>query len=186
MKAVAREVYRLADVRFSNDRRYRYYLRAEIVKPSGQLRLVVFQLNPSKAGIDRSDATVGKVCNWAARNGFCAVLFLNLFSFIETAPTKISREVQYAELVGSETDVFIDSVLRQTKPSHVVFGYGEPEGVLQQHLLTRVSEVESLVKRVGVLRIWRVGKLTHGGFPRHGRAWNKNTELELLNEFERN
>ena len=172
-------VYRLGDARLEGN--YRYYLRGEIVGAKSGNEILVVQLNPSKANSNRSDATAGKVCNWAARNNFAVVHFLNLFARIATVQTEISRQISYEELVGKENDNQLVKVLKSVpKNTPVVFAYGEPDGALWIHHSKRILEVETLLKKVGIDKIFRVGPLSNGQFPRHGRAWNKNVCLEAL------
>jgi hypothetical protein len=172
-------VYRLGDARLEGD--YRYYLRGEIVGAKSDNEIVVVQLNPSKANSNRSDATAGKVCNWAARNNYAVVHFLNLFARIATIQTEISRQISYKQIVGEKNDSQLIEILKSApKNTPVVFGYGEPDGVLCLHHSKRVLEVETLLKQRGVEKIFRVGPLSNGKFPRHGRAWNKNVQLETL------
>ena len=174
-------VYQFSDVCLENE--YRYYLRAEILNPKSNRHLLVVQLNPSKANGSKSDATAGKVCHWAARNNYAVVHFLNLFARIATIQTEISRQISYEKLVGvgnKNDDQLIDILRSVPKNTPVVFAYGEPDGVLCIHYSRRVLEVETLLKKRGVKKIFRVGPLSNGQFPRHGRAWNKNVQLEVL------
>ena len=173
-------VYRLGEARIEGG--YRYYLRGEILKPKSARHLVVVQLNPSKANGKRSDATAGKVCNWAARNDFAVIHFVNLFARIATVQSDVRQDISYEELVGAENDRCLNNVLDAVPKddSRFVFAYGQPEGVLYDFHSKRVGEIEALLSRHRVKEIFRVGPLSNGKFPRHGRAWNKDVGLEAL------
>jgi hypothetical protein len=149
---------------------YRYRLDAEIDSVT-QSRLVVIQINPSKAGSGKfrqlkSDATVGKVCNWAYRKSFSQVSFLNLFAFIAT-PQDDLRGQPYDLLVGPRNDEFIATTV--VKASTVIVAWGEPLGVSPSDYCRRLSEVKSLVTGI---QLFTVGPLIKGRYPRHGRVWN--------------
>jgi hypothetical protein len=175
-------IYRFSNVHLENE--YRYSLRAEILNAKSNRHLLVIQLNPSKANGSKSDATAGKVCNWAARENFAVVHFLNLFACIATIQKEISLDTPYEKLVGAKNDLSLIEVLDSVpKDSPVVFAYGEPEGALYLHHSKRVSEVKTLLKKLGVKKVFRVGSLSNGIFPRHGRAWNKNVKLEVYSEL---
>lgn len=172
-------VYRLCGAQIRGG--YRYYLRGEILNARSERHLVVVQLNPSKASGGRSDATAGKVCNWAGRNDFAVVHFLNLFARIATIQSAINMNTPYEELVGLENNHFLEDVLRSIpKNSRVVFAYGQPLGVLFNFHSKRVSEIEEILKQHRVTEVFRVGPLSNGRYPRHGRAWNKNVGLETF------
>jgi hypothetical protein len=178
-------VYRLGDARLEGV--YRYYLRGEIVSTKSNSEIVVVQLNPSKANSNRSDATAGKVCNWTARNNYAVIHFLNLFAKIATIQNEISRQISYEEIVDNNNDNQLVEVLKTVpKNTPVVFAYGEPDGVLCLHYSKRVLEVETLLKQLGVKKVFRVGSPSNGKFPRHGRAWNRNPSLEVHSELAAN
>jgi hypothetical protein len=178
-------IYQFSDVHLENE--YRYSLRAEILNAKSNRHLLVIQLNPSKANGSKSDATAGKVCNWAARENFAVVHFLNLFARIATIQKEISLKIPYKKLVGSKNDVSLIEVLDSVpKDSPVVFAYGKPEGVLNNYHSKRISKVKKLLKKCGVEKIFCVGSLSNGIFPRHGRAWNNNPKLEVYSELAAN
>ena len=175
-------VYRLCDAQIKGG--YRYYLRGEILNPKSGRHLAVVQLNPSRASDNRSDATAGKVCNWAARKEFAFVHFLNLFARIATIQSAVQQDTPYEDLVGSENDRFLNQVLEsiiKTMDSRIVFAYGRPEGVFYDLHSKRVFEVEDLLSRHRIKEVFCVGPLSYGRFPRHGRAWNKNVDFEAFN-----
>jgi hypothetical protein len=178
-------IYQFSKVHLENE--YRYSLRAEILDAKSNRHLLVIQLNPSKANGSKSDATAGKVCNWAARENFAVVHFLNLFARIATIQKEIPSDISYEKLVGSKNNLSIIEILDLVpKDLTVVFAYRKPTGALYLHHSKRVSEIEALLKQQGVKKVFHVGALSHKKFPRHGRAWNKNVKLEVYSELEKN
>lgn len=158
--------------------RYRLDVRTRI---ANRKRLVVIQINPSKAGRRqsrgriRSDSTIGKVAKWAKDNSYGQVTFLNLFALIATDQAVLST-MRFNKLVGSKNDKFIgDSIRRATT---VVVAWGRPHKMLDARKFDR--RVQSLRKIIGRRRVHAVGAPVQG-HPRHGRLWNKgNRELRVF------
>lgn len=148
---------------------YRYVLHAE-TSCSGDKRLAVIQINPSLASNARSDATVGKVANWAQRQGYKQVVFLNLFAYIHPHQDEIPN-LPYTILVGPRND---EIIRKYAHPGYdVIAAWGRPAGLLRQHYAERLSQMKELLSDLSILHI---GGLSYGRFPRHGRAWNKKND----------
>ena len=147
---------------------YRYSLCVDTQSAASGL-LLVMQCNPSNANSRRADPTVGKVAHWAAASGFGTVVFLNLFARISPYPEAL-RHLRYAQLVGPRNDEVIATQLQRPDPTLVLaWGAGLPVG--RQRYTRRLTEIRQLIVGRGI-PIHRVGQLTAGGFPRHGRMWN--------------
>jgi hypothetical protein len=148
------------------DSHYRYSLTA--VTPATTLKkLVLVQCNPSKASRHRSDSTVGKVCCWAEENGFRFVVFLNLFAR-RSSRVEIIDGMPLPELVGMNND----RELRQNNDpdATIVFAWGGSLPVREDLYLQRLSDIRKIFAG---RTIHRVGAMSYGRYPRHGRMWNR-------------
>lgn len=154
---------------------YRYSLVTRTRVSSGA-QLTVVQCNPSAASTERSDATVGKVSHWAAERGYARVVFLNLFALIGTDPQSLMRK-RYARLVGPRNDAVIRECLTSVAGT-AVLAWGGMIPISKKYYVRRVGELRGLLDDCGVLP-HRVGALSGGGYPRHGRMWN-GVNRELL------
>ena len=157
---------------------YRYSLVAR-TDARGSESLAVVQCNPSRASGSRSDPTVGKVSKWAEENGFGSVTFLNLFARRSPQVHEISH-LSYTELVGPKND---EALARQAaNSSTLVLAWGGTLPVPDELYLKRLAELRELLAG---RQVHRVGSLSGGRFPRHGRMWNAgNRKLEPLEWIE--
>jgi hypothetical protein len=163
-----------------NDRyRYRLDVRTGI---ASRKRLVVIQINPSRAGqrrsngTIRSDSTIGKVSVWAQENGFGLVTFLNLFAYVATNQRSLT-DIPFRKLVGSQNDTFIATSINNA--GKVVVAWGRPDRNVDLAAFDR--RVVQLKALLGNRRVYAVGNPVEPGFPRHGRLWN--TGNRFLREF---
>ncbi|MGP1681246.1 MAG: DUF1643 domain-containing protein [Giesbergeria sp.] len=164
--------YTLTECQEESD--YRYSLRAQTAALGGA-SLVVIQCNPSRASGTRSDPTVGKVSNWAEENGFSSVTFLNLFARRSPRVHEISH-LSYSELVGPRNNEVLAS--HAGGDSTVVLAWGSTLPVPDDLYHQRLAEIRDLLAGHPV---HRVGALSGGRYPRHGRMWNTgNRTLEPL------
>jgi len=147
---------------------YRYWLEVSLGGTGS--RLAAIMKNPSTAGVERSDATIGKVEAWAARRGYGSLVVVNLFAWRATHPRDLNLE-SYAVMVGVENDRFI---LDAAKADIIVAAWGNPNGITLDRYDCRIREVHALL---GARRLHTVGPLTHAGYPRHGLCWNGDCEL---------
>ncbi len=155
---------------------YRYRLD-ETPQGGGRGRVAIIQMNPSLADGNRSDPTVGKIKVWAEGN-YGLIVFLNLYAFVHPKQDEIPV-MDYLRLVGPRNDSVIrDEVASADK---VIVAWGRPKGILKTHYLRRVSEVFEILDGI---RIFRVGGLSHGKYPRHGRMWNEGNRNEVAISLE--
>ena len=134
----------------------------------------MIQINPSLANRRRSDPTVGKVKKWAEEKNYGVVYFLNFFAIVSPKQEKIEN-LGFGLLVGPKNDAFIAG---NPISSDVVIATGKPKGPLAIYYEKRKIEIISILHG---RRLFHVGDLTKGGFPRHGRMWNlSNRDLREL------
>lgn len=158
--------------------RYRYFLHIVL---SGSLReaashpvLSVIQKNPSLADAMRSDPTVGKVEAWARRQGFGAVIYVNLFALRSPDPRAVN-DVCNAEAIGMENDAAIARACAAADV--VVAAWGNPNGIDAQRYASRGAQVCRRLEQDGHV-LHHVGALTRLGYPRHGLHWNDGATLQ--------
>lgn len=155
--------YRITDC--CEDSGYRYRLDVSTARRSHE-RLLVIQLNPSRANGRISDPTVGKVSYWAHEKGFGAIVFLNLFAIQTPDPAELIG-VSYAELRGDRNDEITSRALRDR--ATIVVAWGKiPQQLMDQYH----RRVRMLRELIGGRRVNAVGRAVGGNFPRHGRTWN--------------
>ncbi|WP_341661157.1 DUF1643 domain-containing protein [Vibrio sp.] len=158
------------------DEIYRYALFVE-TSCNSEDELVVIQCNPSVANEEKSDPTVGKVSIWAEENGFGKVVFLNLFAYISPCPKDLIGK-SYDYLVGSKNNQILEQHINDW--STIVLAWGGDVPVENKIYYQRLSEVKEIMDKTGA-QPYKVGALSHGTHPRHGRTWNKgNRELSTL------
>lgn len=148
----------------AEDGPYRYAL--EIALGGSGARMAAIMKNPSTAGVERSDATIGKAEAWAARHGFRTLVVVNLFALRSTHPAALNAH-PYAGIVGPANDGAIREIVASA--DIIVAAWGNPNGIAPAHYDRRIREVVSLL---GARQIYHVGALTRLGYPRHGLLWN--------------
>ena len=159
------------------DDTYRYSLNVKTDCTSNK-KLVVIQCNPSVANEGQSDPTAGKVSLWAEENLFSEITFLNLFAYISPHTSDL-KEKDYSFLVGSKNDATLKKYISSETTIVLAWGGDVP---IEQHLyIKRLNEVKNILDDAKVIP-YKVGALSYGTHPRHGRMWNKgNRELSQLN-----
>jgi hypothetical protein len=150
---------------------YRYTL--EVAFGGSGIRLAAILKNPSMAGVERSDATIGKMESWARRRGYGSLVVVNLFARRATNPTDLNA-VSYVGCVGAENDRFILDAAADADIT--VAAWGGPNGVTPDRYERRIHEVLALLV---AHRLHIVGPLTRTGYPRHGLLWNGDCELAI-------
>jgi hypothetical protein len=156
---------------------YRYSLTVKTESKSNN-KLVVIQCNPSEAKENRSDPTVGKVSIWANENSYGEVVFLNLFAYISPYISELEGK-EYSILVGPKNDVVLKDNISNN--STIVLAWGGDIPVTNEQYIRRVKEIMNIMQQTNSVP-HRVGALSYGTHPRHGRMWNKgNRELSELN-----
>ncbi len=78
-----------SSAKFSEDRRYRYWLVREWNTTRGTLAII--GLNPSTADEEKNDPTVSRCILWADRLGFGRLLMLNMYAWRATHPEDLWR-----------------------------------------------------------------------------------------------
>jgi len=158
------------------DETYRYALFVETSCNSTN-ELVVIQCNPSVANEGQSDSTAGKVSVWAEENGFSKIVFLNLFAFISPYPKDlIGKDYQF--LVGPKNNKVLKHHINND--ATVVLAWGGDIPIEKAMYYQRLNEIKEIMDKAGV-EPYKVGALSNGTHPRHGRGWNKgNRDLSKL------
>lgn len=164
--------YSLTDCLEEPDYRYSLVARTDA---AGDASLAVVQCNPSRASGTRSDPTVGKVATWAEEKGFRTVTFLNLFARRSPSVHEICH-LSYGALVGPKNNAVL--ARHAANDSTLVFAWGATLPVPDQLYRKRLLELRDLLDGRSA---HRVGELSGGRYPRHGRMWNSgNRHLEPL------
>jgi hypothetical protein len=148
---------------------YRYSLSVRTDCQSGN-RLVVIQCNPSVASENNPDPTVGKVSLWAEENNFSEVIFLNLFAYIYSYTIDLAGK-GYDFLVGPNNDKTLKKHI--SSKTTVVLAWGGDVPVPISYYKQRLCCVKDILDSASV-KPHKVGTLSYGTHPRHGRMWNKN------------
>jgi hypothetical protein len=149
---------------------YRYRLDEQPLG-NGVFRLAVIQINPSLANGKRSDPTVGKIKKWS-EGKYRLIVFLNLFAYINSQQTEIT-ENDYQVLVGPKNNTIIKEETHQA--DKVIIAWGKPSGAFVKHYQHRIVDLFALLEGI---HLHRVGKLSYGKYPRHGRMWNGDNRTE--------
>lgn len=152
---------------------YRYVLEVALREDDAP-KLMVVMKNPSTASEERSDPTIGKVEAWARRHGYGSIMCVNLFAARTTDPHQLNNQ-PYSTMVGPENDRHILDAAAAADV--VVAGWGNPNGIAPHMYDQRIGEVLRLLAGY-MLHV--VGPLTRDGYPRHGRLWNSDCELDTL------
>ena len=153
---------------FSPDRRYRYWLEANLSDADGICMFLM--LNPSKADEVRSDQTVTKSKGFAELWGYGTLWVCNLFALRTTFP-KVLREAP--EPIGDDNDEYILRGARQSDA--VVCAWGDDGAKVKGG---RVKHVLQLLDAEGMTdKMWHIGALTKNGQPRHPSRLGYDTKL---------
>ncbi len=145
---------------------YRYRLDVHTSRAGGP-HLLVIQLNPSTANSAKSDATIGKVSNWAYEKGFAKVTFVNLFAKRTPHPDQLIGP-PYGALNGPHNDGMIRAAV--TEADVIVLAWGKIPRALERHFCRRHDFLRTLLRGRPVRA---VGQPLRDGSPRHGRTWNE-------------
>lgn len=146
---------------FSPDRTYRYYL--ERVWNSALPVLAIIGLNPSTADETEDDPTIRRCISFAQRDGYGAIVMLNLFAYRSTDPKQLSK---VDDPIGPNND----GVLRRhTEGRFVVLAWGTRGG-----LYARDYAVIGLLHSRALLCL---GK-TKDGHPKHPLYLKSDTSMQ--------
>jgi hypothetical protein len=148
---------------FSLDRRYRYWLARAWDTGIPRPRLTWIMLNPSKAGADVNDMTVGRCVDFTRIWGYSALTIANLYALIATDPRELRK---HPDPVGPGNDEFITKAAQQSARVVVAWGAHPMAGA-------RAAEV---LRLPGMDNVWCLGR-TKDGYPRHPCRLSGDTEL---------
>jgi hypothetical protein len=150
--------------RFSHCGDYRYVLRK---KWGDGPTLVAIMLNPSTAFADADDPTVRRVVLRAMDLGYGSLVVLNAYAYRATNPREL-RET--ADPVGPDNNKLIEENVKDAAAVLIAWGNrGAP----------RAPEILSILAQADV-PVYRLGRPTGKGNPRHPLYLSKQTGLEPL------
>lgn len=156
---------------------HRYYLIEHIGNKYNSI-LIVIQKNTSDADDIKSDSTAGKVINWAKKNNFDKIIFLNLFSVI----TSKSSNLKECNLYNEETDKWIEYFLNEYPSATIIAAWGnKPKNLNEEIYRKRIQQVITIIGRN---RLKIVGTITKNGYPRHGLSWNRNPKINDYSQID--
>lgn len=111
----------IGSVDFSDDGLYRYALTREW--PDGEGTALFCMVNPSKAGADKNDNTVTRVCGFVRAIRIRKLIVCNLFAFIATDPKDLLAAADAGiDVIGPRNDVTIAEHAAQA--SRIVVAWG--------------------------------------------------------------
>lgn len=133
----------MGDVATEANARYRYHLWRTV--GTGDRRLAIVGLNPSKAGERVLDPTLRRDVDFAQRWGFSAVDKLNLFAYRDTHPNNLADAFFVGvDVIGPENDSTILDVC--SRAATIVCAWGGPHKILHpKRLASRVYAVMELL-----------------------------------------
>ena len=140
----------------SPDRRYRYWLEANVSDDKGRVCMFLM-LNPSTADAVKSDPTVSTCKRFARDWGYGTVRVCNLFALRSPYPKALKDS---RDPIGSENDEWI---LRNARDADVIVCAWGNHG----SLLGRDSRVRQMLEGEGLSGKLRHLGLTKLGQPRH-------------------
>lgn len=143
--------------KFSEDRKYRYYLYR--IWRQDLPYLQVIGLNPSTANEDDDDPTIKRVIKFAFDWGYGGIYMTNLFSFVSTKPKSLLSE---RDPVG-ENDKYLMMVKRMTQDVLFAWGNFDTKG--------RSTYVEKMFNTASCLG------LNKNGSPKHPLYIAANTQI---------
>ena len=166
------------NAKFSNDGKYRFWLRRFLSDAEKEKPICVFvMLNPSVANAKNDDPTVRKcrqfAQNWRFGNSnFGSLEIVNLFAFVSFDPEKIRRGG--AKMIGKNND---DWILRTCKKADLVVAAWGENGEIQN----RGKFVLNLLKRNGIKP--KVLGINQNGEPKHPLRLKNDLKPKPLSEF---
>lgn len=139
---------------FSEDRSRRFWLGRH-VSDDGEGRLLIVGLNPSIAGEETNDPTIGKEIKFARRWGFRYLDKCNVFDLVSTDPRGLKKT---AEPVSAENERYI--LAAATRARFVLCAWGK-----HASLLARGARTKRMLLEAGATL--KVLKLNGDGSPTH-------------------
>jgi hypothetical protein len=128
---------------FSEGDDYRYRYRLERILPTEGRTAAVLMVNPSKAGADLNDPTVGKLLGFAERLSISRIIVGNEFALCST-DIKGLRTAK--DPIGPDNDKHLEQIMRDADVHIVAWG---ARAKLPEVLRKRWIEVVRIADRVG-------------------------------------
>lgn len=138
--------------------RYALWRRWDAAAPM----LVVCMLNPSTADASKDDPTIRRLVSFADRDGYGAILVVNLYAYRTAHPTEL-RGRPYEAVVGPENNDLFEAAI--TQGSTVLLGWGAADWQSIDGDRTRRNDVIKFVSHAEAIPVC-LG-LTASGEPRH-------------------
>ena len=148
------------DASFDGARQYRYWLKRQWGENPDN-RLAFIGLNPSQADAKNDDATIRRVMRFAAREGYDALVMLNLFCLISTDPKALLTHPSPND--GTLNDAWLHTMVED---GPVVFCWGSFPLVKKRALVVGRYFPQALCFG-----------LTKDGFPKHPCRLHSDTPL---------
>lgn len=152
----------LRGARFSPCKTWRYLLTRDWL--TGEGKLVMVMLNPSKADDKRDDATTTLMVRRAQRDGFQSYEAVNLFALVDTYPAALFR---HPDPIGPENDAAILSAVNGADCVIVAWGNN---GQCR-------DRAKAVLQLLNGRSLWCFGK-TNSGEPKFPRALRRDVALE--------
>ena len=153
---------------FSPDRRYRYWLEAELSDEDGICMFLM--LNPSTADEVKSDPTVTRAKGFARSWGYGTLWVCNIFAFRATQPGVLKQD---PEPVGTENDEHILRRVRLSDETICAWGnHGE-------HLDRGAQVLDILEREAPAVRLGHLG-MTMRNQPKHPLYLRADTPLSYF------
>lgn len=150
---------------FSEDRKYRYYLRREFKKNPKKF-LAFIMLNPSTANEKYNDPTVERCQNHAINKKYDGMIVLNIFAYRTTNPKKL---LEIKNPVGEKNNETIIKTINKHK--NIICAWGNHGKILK-----RSNEIKKILKKHKIKTY--TFQITKKGEPKHPLYIPYNKELE--------
>jgi hypothetical protein len=165
--AICRTALIESDAKFSDCRRYRYWLirRWDASKP-----LIAFiGLNPSTADETKDDPTMRKIRKFATAWGYGGFLMLNLFAYRATKPTDMTKARKHMDIIGrANTLCDLNNYLRE-------FGVGSTVAAWGHYKTDRGESLKGFISNLDCLGV------NKDGSPKHPLYLRDDTKLRPFN-----
>lgn len=156
------------DRQCEQDGKYRYHLRIPVPGIQGDRAGLFIMKNPSTADVNKDDPTTRNLKKWAQINGIADIWIVNLYAYQASRPDALAN-LSESDAVGEHNMATIVRGASEVQEVFVAWG-NPPKSRSKQEFDSRIAEVLSLV-HTHHPSVYCIGKLTHGGYPRHPRRW---------------
>lgn len=148
---------------------YRYRLWRQL-EPDNPRRVLFVMFNPSTADSEEDDPTLRRVMHFARQQHAGRVDVVNLYAVRTPHPIHVET---HPDPIGEHTDKIIEAAAAQA--DLVVLGWG---ALRSRDRATRIDDVIRILLRQHK-ELYRLGRTTKGGDPRHPLYLANSTKLEL-------